>query len=1258
MKHISKTKLLLIAAMLFGAAFIYNSISVKAAPQTFIVNSTGAGYDVNDGDGICETSNSGECTLQAAINEANANGNPTEQDVIEFNIPGGGPHTITLDSGSLIIYQSLFIDGYSEPGAQPNTNPAPQPMNGTILIEIDATDMTQANGALIAYSDNVKISGLAINRSRANQILTGDYDNISITGNYLGTDTTGLIPLVNGVVQSGNLDAGGSIGAALTSNLTIGGSNPEDRNVLTSYTGFGIFGYINNPGDPNSPSNVVVKGNNFFVGSDGVTPLPPLFSQYPVGVTFDNIRGLVFGGDNEGEGNIIENTSGTGLSVGNSTNDAVIAGNRIVGNATASFNSGISIYAQAHDVRIGGTSQYSKNTIADNAGHGITIGNSYNISILGNNIGVTEDGLTALKNNAAGIELGNSHDITIGSSAQYGRNIISATNSGITTYNIQNLIIQNNAIGVGSDGTTALGTERGIVFENVTDSLIGGINANEGNIIANSTNQGIQFNGSDNQNDSMLGNSIHSNGTVGIDLDGNGVTANDPLDPDTGNNDLLNFPRVFEPVVSGGNTEVGYYTDVPAGDYRIEFFSNTTPDSTGNGEGETYIGYQNITSTGTGRQTFSTTIPGTSFTNVFATATAIDSSKASGFGPTSEFGDRALAQTTDVALTKTLDNPEDVAQGATLNYTLNYRNDGPDDLDLTQFNDLFTGKGLLIDFVAPDITPLNLGAPGPFPGTSLINNLGNPDVSCIWFPHTSAGGFGYTDHADWGVIGCEVTGNSNVVLESGNSFDLNIQFEVSGSSDLAFRNYAFALQPTESEDPDTQAISDAYGQGGDPLTAFTDAGFKVNNFATSVLPVSLSIDKSSPTPRPVLAGDTVEYQISLTNNGTTGFDLADYNQQNGPSKILFTDLYPGNMLNFDQVTTPNVSCLDVGAGSAQYIGPAASDHPDYQILNCVFTGNSTILAPGQTFTTTLEFTATNGVSDKSGFKNYAFQGSAAGNPDSVALVNLISNATSDVLDNIAGNQAFTSLSIVKPLADIKAGSILHNPSDFKPGGTVNYTMQFINDGPNAVTLADLDGSAGAYLFYDFVPPELTPQNLGGPGMFPGTTLITNTGNSDVACSWGGPGSLEMLFGPNDYPDFGLTICAYTGGGGTQAPGTSMDINFSYTIASNSDLSFNHYVLAGLPFVHSYDPDFDDATTVFTNGDDIIGQFRTTYPINNFATLVRPQVNGSGPNGQSGSAEGLSATGEDRVKVLLLAVTVLGLCTALGVFARRQYLNKH
>lgn len=75
-------------------------------------------------------------------------------DTIRFNIPGAGPHYIVTPAAGypLISAQNVTIDGFSQPGASPNTAPINGTNNASIKIVLDS----RAGGrfALTDYGDN------------------------------------------------------------------------------------------------------------------------------------------------------------------------------------------------------------------------------------------------------------------------------------------------------------------------------------------------------------------------------------------------------------------------------------------------------------------------------------------------------------------------------------------------------------------------------------------------------------------------------------------------------------------------------------------------------------------------------------------------------------------------------------------------------------------------------------------------------------------------------------------------------------------------------------------------------------------------------------------------------------------------------------------------------------------------------------------------------------------------------------------------
>lgn len=68
---------------------------------------------------VTNTNDSGSGSLRQAITDANAD---AVADTIAFNIPGG-VRTISLASPLPGLTQSATIDGYTQSGSSPNTNP-------------------------------------------------------------------------------------------------------------------------------------------------------------------------------------------------------------------------------------------------------------------------------------------------------------------------------------------------------------------------------------------------------------------------------------------------------------------------------------------------------------------------------------------------------------------------------------------------------------------------------------------------------------------------------------------------------------------------------------------------------------------------------------------------------------------------------------------------------------------------------------------------------------------------------------------------------------------------------------------------------------------------------------------------------------------------------------------------------------------------------------------------------------------------------
>jgi hypothetical protein len=102
-------------------------------------------------------------------------------------------------------------------------------------------------------------------------------------------------------------------------------------------------------------------------------------------------------------------------------------------------------------------------------------------------------------------------------------------------------------------------------------------------------------------------NSIYSNGGLGINLVNHNpsteppgtVTPNDSGDGDLGPNELQNFPVILSASEVTGIVHLSFDT-CDEGPYIIEFFANAAGcDPSGNGEGQTYLGFIEVPGSGT-----------------------------------------------------------------------------------------------------------------------------------------------------------------------------------------------------------------------------------------------------------------------------------------------------------------------------------------------------------------------------------------------------------------------------------------------------------------------------------------------------------------------------------------------------------------------------------------------------------------------------------------------------------------------------------
>lgn len=380
-------------------------------------------------------------------------------------------------------------------------------------------------------------------------------------------------------------------------------------------------------------SNCVVEGN--FIGTDPTGTIAR-------GNTNDGINlsgnGNLIGGTTPAARNIVSGNLSDGIS-GQSASMNVVQGNFIgvaaTGtNALGNGSAGIVFFSDGN--LIGGTTAAVRNIISGNGNSGVRLEGNLGNMLQGNFIGTDVTGTSALGNTVDGVNLrfGTGFNTVSG-------NVISANGrAGIVVESSEsNNMVQANFIGTDVTGTLTLGNaDRGVVITDANHTTI------EGNTIAHNGLDGIGVRDNVSTNNQILGNSIFENAGLGIDLLLDGATLNDPGDPDTGPNNLQNYPVINSVTITGGNATItGSINSTANTTFRLEFFSNLKADPSGLGEGETFLGFTNVTTDASGDAPYNVTFPVSATARAF-TATATDSN-----GNTSEFSPAFLTRLLNIS---------------------------------------------------------------------------------------------------------------------------------------------------------------------------------------------------------------------------------------------------------------------------------------------------------------------------------------------------------------------------------------------------------------------------------------------------------------------------------------------------------------------------------------------------------------------------------------------------------------------------------
>jgi PKD repeat protein len=512
-----------------------------------------------------------QCTLRAAIEEANGAGRPGFDEII-FQIPGTPQIVVTEPLPALV--GPATIDGSSQAGVTVDA------AGGTGLVlegsEAKVRDVAVVNGSV---GFDVVGSGNTLDGVRAG-LTWGD----TPRANQLGVRVTGNGNTLDGVVSSGN-SAGGvliegsnneldgliagltSDAAGLASNGLVGLVLRGNENTVSGgvFTG-NRFGQLAVEGDGNHLTDVIAG-----LSGDGSTVVPgqtrTVFAIGIVGgaqnvVTGTKVHGQQFGVLlSGGRGNTVEDGRITGSSLAGiaMTQSAV---NRVVGNVVLEADGGLAgILVTVAAEGGAGAAPSNPQPTEDNLVQGNVIGGDG----LGNPVGVLVNGAARTVitgnwiagNNGPGVAIVDRDGVPVGT------------------------VVKSNAVGLQHTGTYAPNQGPGVYVGGGTGATIGGTGTLDANLIATNQGPGVLVDSGAHAT-GILGNQIFGNFGVGID--------DNAADAATAPELLLVAPTRVDVRVRGasGSTQ------------RVELFSNDDCDPSGAGEGKAFLATASVTVGGNG----------------------------------------------------------------------------------------------------------------------------------------------------------------------------------------------------------------------------------------------------------------------------------------------------------------------------------------------------------------------------------------------------------------------------------------------------------------------------------------------------------------------------------------------------------------------------------------------------------------------------------------------------------------------------------
>lgn len=607
---------------------------------------------------VSNTNLLGDGSLVKAIQDLNLSADATNE--ITFNFPTTGVTTF-LAPGLPEIKRTVNIVGLTDALGNPLIE-----LNGTLAGGLSSGLIF--NRSILADDNRSSVSGLIINRFPGDGIAVFGDGKLDIYNCRIGTDAAGNVDLGNGgngifvfapevsIGQPPPILSPGANSGYLTlvsgnaRGIAVLGSAAHDVQITrcrigTNLAGTAALGNDNDGITVGEGAENVVISSNLISGNAN--------NAVTIGTTSEDTTRFVTVGRNL----IGTNAAGT-ATLGNGQTGVNVLGARLVdiGAPDGLLPIGASLPGEDGLTRL---PQGGNLISASKAAAGVAVAGNLDgqVRVRANLIGTDISGTQDFGNAGAGVFVGGVGN-TVGGFTPADRNIISGNGfDGVVieenAFLTQNNRVIGNYIGTDITGTQPLGNDGdGVLLSIGNNNSVGGTEPGAGNVIAfnlakGEDGHGVNVLGTTSNGNFILGNSIFGNAQLGINLNNdNTPTPNDPLDADpfdgnTGPNGLQNFPVINSAVASAAGVAVQGVLDSQANKtYRVELFASREADPSGFGEGETFLGFVNVTTDAAGHAEFNTTTATAVPAGRVITATATDTAQ----NNTSEFSAGVTAQ--------------------------------------------------------------------------------------------------------------------------------------------------------------------------------------------------------------------------------------------------------------------------------------------------------------------------------------------------------------------------------------------------------------------------------------------------------------------------------------------------------------------------------------------------------------------------------------------------------------------------------------